>query len=62
MVHWFMDFSDNKTSNKRGYSYIIVVIDKFSRSIWSTTLKTKSSKTITDEFSNTLTTSKRSAV
>ena len=51
------DFSDYKTSNK-GFRYIFVIIDNFSKNLWATLLK-KNSQTKTNEFSKILTTSKR---
>ena len=53
------DFSDYKTSNNKGYRYIFVIIDNFSNYLWAIPPKNKYSKTITDEFSNILSTSKR---
>ena len=53
------DFSDYKTSNNKGFRYIIIVIDNFSKYLWATPLKNKYSQTITNEFSNILTTSNR---
>ena len=53
------DFSDYKTSNNKGYRYIIIVIDNFSKYLWAISLKKKYSQTITNEFSNILSTSKR---
>ena len=53
------DFSDYKTSNNKGYRYIFVIIDNFSKYLWAIPLKNKYSQTITNEFSNILTTSKR---
>ena len=41
------DFSDYKTSNKKGYRYIFVIIDKLSEFLWAIP---KKNKTITDEF------------
>ena len=54
------DFSDYKTSNNKGFRYIFIVIDNFSKNLWAIPLKNKYSQTITNEFSNILTTSKRS--
>ena len=54
------DFSDYKTSNNKGYSYIFIVIDNFSKFLWAIPPRNKYSQTITNEFSNILTTSKRS--
>ena len=56
------DFSDYKTSNNKGYRYIFIIIDNFSNYLWAIPLKNKYSQTITNEFSNILTTSKRSPV
>ena len=53
------DFSDYKTSNNKGFRYIFVVIDNYSKYLWAIPLKNKYSQTITNEFSNILTTSKR---
>ena len=53
------DFSDYKTSNNKGYRYIFIVIDNFSKYLWAIPLKNKYSQTITNEFSNIITTSKR---
>ena len=52
------DMIDYKISNK-GYRYIFIVIDNFSKYLWAIPLKNKYSQTITNEFSNILTTSKR---
>ena len=53
------DFSDYKTSNNKGFRYIFFVIDNFSKYLWAIPLKNKYSQTITNDFSNILTTSKR---
>ena len=53
------DFSDYKTSNIKGFRYIFIVIDNFSKYLWAIPLKNKYSQTITNEFSNILTKSKR---
>ena len=41
---------------------IFVIIDNFSKFFWARPLKNKYSKTITDDFSNILSTSKRSRI
>ena len=51
---------DNKISNNKGFRYILVIFDNFSKSLWAIPLKNKYSKTITNELSNILLTSKRS--
>ena len=59
---WSMDLADMvdyKISNNKSYRYIFIVIDNFSKYLWAIPLKNKYSQTITNEFSNNLTTSKR---
>ena len=53
------DMTDYKTSNNKGYRYIFVILDNFSKHLWVIPLKNKYSQTITDEFSNILTISER---
>ena len=53
------DFSDYKISNNKNYRYIFIIIDNFSKFLWAIPLKNKYSQTITNEFSNILSTSKR---
>ena len=53
------DFSDYKTSNNKGFRYIFIIVDNFPKYLWAIPLKNKYSETITNEFSNILTTSKR---
>ena len=53
------DFSDYKISNNKGFRYIFVIIDKYSKYLWAIPLKNKYSQTITNEFSNILTKSER---
>ena len=53
------DFFDYKTSNNKGFRYIFIIIDNFSKYLWAIPLKNKYSQTITNEFSNILTKSKR---
>ena len=52
------DMVDNKTSNNKGLRYMFLIIDNFSKYLWAIPLK-KFSQTITNEFSNILTKSKR---
>ena len=59
---WSIDlgaFSDYKTSNNKRFRYIFIPIDTSSKFLWEIPLKNKCSKTITDEFSNILSISKR---
>ena len=53
------DFLEYKFSNNKGYRYIFIIIDNFSKYLWAIPLKNKYSQTITNEFSNISTTSKR---
>ena len=54
------DMIDYKISNNKGYRYIFIIIDNSNNYLWAITLKKKKySQTITNEFSNILTTSKR---
>ena len=53
------DMVDYKVSNNKGFRYIFIIIDNFSKYLWAIPLKNKYSLTITNEFSNILTKSKR---
>ena len=53
------DMIDYKISKNKGFRYIFIVIDDFSKYLWAIPLKNKYSQTITNEFSNILTESKR---
>ena len=53
------DMIDYKISNNKGFRYIFVIIDNFSKYLWTIPLKNKNSQTITNEFSNILSKSKR---
>ena len=59
---WSIDLADRtdyKNSNNKGFRYIFVIIDNYSKYLWAIPLKNKYSQTITNEFSNILTISKR---
>ena len=53
------DMIDYKITNNKGFRYISIIVDNFSKYLWAIPLKNKYSQTITNEFSNILTTSKR---
>ena len=53
------DAADYETSNNKGYRYILIIKDTFSKYLWALPLKNTNSHTIRNEFSNNLTTSKR---
>ena len=54
-----LDMNDYGPKNNRGYRYILVVIDNFSKFGWTIPLKNKYSESITDAFSQIIKTSKR---
>ena len=54
-----LDLKDYGPENNRGYRYILVVIDNFSRFGWTLPLKVKNAQTIKDSFKNVLISSKR---
>ena len=53
------DMIDYKISNNKSYRHIFIMIDNFSKFLWAIPLKNKYSQTITNEFSNILSSSKR---
>ena len=53
------DMIDYKISNNKNYRYIFIIVDNFSKYLWAIPLKNKYSQTITNEFSNILSSSKR---
>ena len=54
-----LDMVDYGVKNNKGYRYILVVIDNFSKFGWVVPLKNKFAQTITDEISNLINESKR---
>ena len=54
-----LDLKDYGPENNRGYRYVLVVIDNFSKYGWTTPLKYKNGITIKDSFENILICSKR---
>ena len=55
-----LDLKDYGPENNRGYRYVLVTIDNFSKYGWTVPLKNKSAQTIKDSFENILINSKRS--
>ena len=53
------DMSDYSIKNNNGYRYIFVIIDDFSKYLFTVPLRNKNAQTITNEFSNILSTSGR---
>ena len=56
-----LDLKDYGPENNRGYRYVLVVIDSFSKYGWTTPLKNENAQTIKDSFENILISSKRKA-
>ena len=54
-----LDLIEYGPKNNRGYRFILVIIDNFSKFAWTSTLKNKYAQTITIEFSNVIIKSKR---
>ena len=60
---WSLDILDLKVyglENNRGYRYVIVIIDNFSKFGWTISLKNKNAQTIKNAFENNLIISRRS--
>ena len=54
-----LDLKDYGPENNKGYRYVLVTIDNFSKYGWTTPLKNKNAITIKDSFENILISSKR---
>ena len=54
-----LDLKDYGSENNRGYRYVLVIIDNFSKYGWTIPLKNKNAQTIKDSFENILIKSKR---
>ena len=54
-----LDLKDYGPENNKGYRYVLVVIDNFSKFGWTVPLKNKNAQTIKDSFGNILISSKR---
>ena len=54
-----LDMNDYGIKNSKGYRYILVVIDNFSKLGWTVPLKNKNAQSITDTFSQITKTSRR---
>ena len=55
-----IDFSEYKTINNKGFRYIFIIIDNYSKYLWAIPLKNKYGETVTKDFSKILSSSKRS--
>ena len=59
---WSLDIlnlKDYDPENNRGYRYVLVIKDSFSKDGWTAPLRNKNSQTIKDSFENILIGSKR---
>ena len=54
-----LDLKDYGSENNRGYRYVLVTIDNFSKFGWTVPIKNKNAQTIKDSFENILISSKR---
>ena len=54
-----LDLKDYGAENNRGYRYVLVIMDNFSKIGWIIPLKNKTGQTIKDSFENILISSKR---
>ena len=54
-----LDLKDYGPENNRGYRYVLVAVDNFSKFGWTVPLKNKNAQTIKDSFENILISSKR---
>ena len=54
-----LDLKDYGPENNRGYRYVLVVIDNFSKFGWTIPLQNKNAQTIKDSFENIIINSKR---
>ena len=54
-----LDLKDYGPKNNKGYRYVFVIIDNFSKYGWTIPLKIKNAQTIKDSFENILISSKR---
>ena len=54
-----LDLKDYGPKNNRGYRYVFVIIDNFSKYSWTVPLKNKNSLTMKDSFENKIINSKR---
>ena len=54
-----LDLKDYGPENNRGYRYVLIIIDNFSKFGWTIPLKNKNAQTTKDSFENILISSKR---
>ena len=54
-----LDLNDYGPENNKGYRYVLVIIDNFSKFGWTIPLKNRNAHTIKDSFENIIINSKR---
>ena len=54
-----LDVKDYRPDNNKGYRYVLVIIENFSKFGWTVPLKNKNALTIKDSFENLMIFSKR---
>ena len=57
-----LDLKDYGLENNKGYRYVLVVIDNFSKYGWTVPLKNKNAQTITNTFGYNLITAERKPI
>ena len=57
-----LDLKDYGPENNRGYRFVLVVVDYFSKNAWTVYLKNKNAQTLKDYFENFLINSKKNLV
>ena len=57
-----LDLKDYGPENNRGYRYVLVIIDIFSKFGWTVPHKNKNAMTITNFFENIITSSKKNQI
>ena len=57
-----LDLKDYGPENNRGYRYVLVIIDNFSKFGWTVPLQNKNAQTIKDSCENILISSKRKPI
>ena len=55
-----LDLKDYGPENNRGYCYVLVIIDNFSKFGWRVPLKNKNAQTMKDSFEGIIISSQRS--
>ena len=57
-----LDLEDYGPENNKTYRYVLVILDNFSKYVWTVPLKNRNSQTIKDSFENLLINAKRKLI